>query len=175
MQQLPDFKTENILALSWKAPYAQLMLRGKIETRTWPTNYRGWVLICCSKVPYNAQQLVQIAGGGICGAGQFNRIMRLNLTVPNTENDFGYAIAIGKLVDCRPMTKEDEDACFVKYKEPWTESKTTITSGIREKQKQLWCHIYEDVTPIEHFPFKGGQGWLSLTEEQINQIKIIQS
>ena len=167
MQQLPDFKIENILALSWKAPYAQLMLRGKIETRTWPTNYRGWVLICCSKVPYSAEENSIIAG-----FDQFKRILQINPSILNYRPQLGMAIALGKLVDCRPMTKEDEDACFVQYKEPWTESKTTITSGIRDKQKQLWCHIYEDVTPIEHFPFKGGQGWLSLTEEQISKIKL---
>lgn len=35
----------------------------------------------------------------------------------------GQAIAVGRLVDCRPMTKDDEDDCFVKYRSPWKEKK----------------------------------------------------
>ncbi len=167
MPQLPDFKKEKILALSWKAPYAQLMIRGKIETRTWPTNYRGWVLICCSKLPYNLQTLNDIAG-----PVQFGRIANSNVSVLNFHDQLGFAIAIGKLIDCRPMTKKDENACFVQYKEPWTVTKTMVSSKVKETKKQLWCHVYEDVMPIEPFPFTGGQGWKSLTENQVNQIII---
>jgi hypothetical protein len=161
MQQLPDFKIEPIMALSWKAPYAQLMLRGKVETRTWPAKYRGWVLICCSKVPYSGAQLTEIAG-----ADQFDRILNYDLIIPKMSLDFGYAIAIGKLVDCRPMTIDDEIDCFVQYKEPWIETKTLVSGVVKEKRKQLWCHVYENVIPIQHFPFTGGQGWRSLTDEQ---------
>ena len=48
---------EPIKALSWKQPYASLMLKGKIETRSWPTNYRGLVLICASKAPYSIKEI----------------------------------------------------------------------------------------------------------------------
>lgn len=51
----------------------------------------------------------------------------------------GHAIAVGNLVDCRPMRPEDADACFVAY------------------DPKLRCHIYEDVKPINLIPFKGGQ------------------
>jgi hypothetical protein len=43
---------QKLMALSWKQPYAELMLHGKIETRTWQTKYRGWVMVCASKQPY---------------------------------------------------------------------------------------------------------------------------
>ncbi len=40
-------------ALSVKQPWANLIVQGKktIETRTWPTIYRGDLLICSSKRP----------------------------------------------------------------------------------------------------------------------------
>jgi len=166
MTTIPDFAKENIVALSWKAPYAQLMLHGKIETRTWPAKYRGWVLICCSKIPYSEADLCGIAGGGICYGGQFGRIMKLGFTIPNTEKDFGYAIAIGKLIDCRPMTKDDENECFVQYKEPWSVDKTKANGKKKIIQKRIWCHIYENVIPIMPFEFTGAQRWKRLTEEQ---------
>lgn len=169
MQQLPDFTKEKILALSWKAPYAQLMLRGKIETRTWPAKYRGWVLICCSKLPYNLQMLNDISG-----PVQFGRIANSNVSVLNFHNQLGFAIAIGKLVDCRPMAQEDENVCFVQYKEPWVVTKTLVSGKVKQTKKQLWCHVYEDVTAIAPFPFTGGQGWKGLTKSQINKIKILQ-
>lgn len=66
----------------------------------------------------------------------------------------GKAIAIGKLIDCRPMEIGDEDKCFVQY------------------YPDLWCHIYEDVKPIKSFEWKGVQGWKTLDEKTIEQIKI---
>ena len=40
-------------AVSVKQPWASLIAEGNktIETRTWPTNYRGDLLICASKKP----------------------------------------------------------------------------------------------------------------------------
>lgn len=40
-------------ALSIKEPWASLILGGKktIETRSWKTDFRGWLLLCCSKRP----------------------------------------------------------------------------------------------------------------------------
>ncbi|CAB4218363.1 hypothetical protein UFOVP1596_17 [uncultured Caudovirales phage] len=137
-----------IRALSWKQPFATLMLHGKIETRTWPTKYRGLVLICASKQPYGFNTIKEIAGDY-----QYNRIMELIIDVPL---HYGHAIAVGKLVDCRPMWKDDEDACFVQY-----------------FPSALWCHVYEDVRAIEPMPFKGKQGWGKLDQEFINRIKFL--
>lgn len=143
--------TENdILALSWKQPFASLMLHGKIETRTWSTKYRGYVLICASKKSYTVNEIFNI-----CGGVQYYRIINTLGTdrFDNTNN--GYAIAIGKLTDCRPMEKEDEDKCFVIH------------------NPNLWCHIYEDVKPIQPFPFKGHQGWTKLDKETFDKIHYI--
>jgi hypothetical protein len=135
---------QKLMALSWKQPYAELMLHGKIETRTWFSHYTGWVLICTSKVPYKVQQVFDIAG-----EKQFPRI--LNILGSEFCKTFipmnGYAIAVGKLVGSRIMQPEDEDKCFVQY-------------GDRK-----WCHIYKDVMQIEPIPWKGCQGWKEVSPE----------
>jgi len=138
-----------ILALSWKEPFASLMLHGKIETRTWKTNYRGLVLICASKIRYGKETLFKIAGN--------RQVFRMLETLDSTpyQNFNGKAIAIGRLIDCRPMTESDEDKCFVKY------------------NPDLYCHVYEDVRAIEPFDWKGSQGWSKVTEEYKQKIKIV--
>lgn len=163
-----EFLNEKILALSWKQPFASLMLHGKIETRVWPTNYRGLVLICASLKPYSDTQILNI-----CGKEQY---LHAHKTLNGNSGLPGHAIAIGKLVHCRPMVKEDEDKCFVEYQEPWlaTDKNGILTKkaamGIKTK---LWCHIYEDVKPIEPFPWSGTQGWKEVTEEQKKQIILL--
>lgn len=140
---------EEIRALSWKQPFASLMLHGKIETRTWSAKYCGLVLICASKVPYNESQVMAISG-----EVQTQRSFVTLLNAGHKE-ELGKAIAIGNLVDCRLMYLNDEEKCFVKY------------------NPNLWCHIYENVRPIEPFEWKGSQGWRKLDEETINKIKTI--
>jgi hypothetical protein len=129
---------QELRALSWKQPFAELMLRGKIETRTWKTNYRGWVLICASKKPYPPRELDEISG-----PIQYYRICK-TLSDPNGVWDklqHGVAIAIGRLVDCRPMELKDESECFVAF------------------NPNLFCHVYTDVQAIKPIPWKGSQGW----------------
>jgi hypothetical protein len=147
--------TENdILALSWKQPFASLMLHGKIETRKWNTKYRGYVLICASKKSYTVNEIFNI-----CGGVQYYRItdtfFKSGYDPNKVDSLCGLAIAIGKLVDCRPMVKEDENKCFVIH------------------NPNLWCHIYEDVKPIQPFPFKGHQGWTKLDKETFDKIHYI--
>ena len=129
---------QELRALSWKQPFAELMLRGKIETRTWKTNYRGWVLICASKKPYPRRELEVISG-----PTQYFKIFE-NLS--DVDGDLyqwrkGVAIAIGRLVDCRPMELIDESECFVAF------------------NPNLFCHVYADVQAIKPIPWKGSQGW----------------
>lgn len=157
---------ETIRALSWKAPYAQLMLRNKVETRTWKTDYRGLVLICCSKIPYTAPAILRISG-----ENQFNRINRLYPTCLNYSSQLGHAIAIGRLVDCRPMLPEDQDATFVNYREPWTDKRLSVKNIVKMKEKRLWCHFYKDVRPITPFPFIGSQSWRNLTKQELSQLQ----
>lgn len=142
-------------ALSWKQPYGSLMLHGKIETRTWPTTYRGEVLICTSAKPYGTPSVFNISG--------FDQQRRIYSRLPLDEPlPHGMAIAVATLVDCREMTKADEAACFVEYCEPWIDEKG--------KEKRLWCHIYENVRPIQPFPWKGSQGFSHVPQHFINNL-----
>ncbi|HMG16748.1 MAG TPA: hypothetical protein VK590_14930 [Saprospiraceae bacterium] len=144
------FGKEEIRALSWKEPFASLMLHGKIETRRWDTKYRGLVLICSSQLPYGDSAVIKIAG-----EYQFGRICKMVRDSPGQQFlNFGHAIAIGRLINSRPMTQHDESECYVSYSEG------------------LYCHIYEDVRPIKPFLWKGSQGWRRLTQEQIDKIEL---
>ncbi len=130
---------EEIRALSRKQPYASLMLHGKMETRTWSTKYRGKVLICASQRSYSDLDILKISDiEGTKAILDTLTSNRVNASIT------GKAIAIGELIDCRPMTKEDEAKTFVKY-----------CPG-------LWCHVYENVKELIPFPWKGTQGWKKL-------------
>ena len=75
-------------AISIKQPWASLVASGEktIETRRWPTKYRGDLVIVSSLLP---------------------KIDNLPL---------GQAIAIAEIYDCRPMCKDDEkNACCEIY------------------------------------------------------------
>lgn len=143
---------KRIRALSWKEPFASLMLHGKIETRTWATGYRGWVLICASKAPYGGQVLKSI-----CGERQMGRAKEALHSSLRHQNDYPYgkAIAIGYLANCRMMAPSDADMCFVNYRD------------------DLYCHIYKDVQAIEPFDWKGSQGWRTLGDEDKKKIKLV--
>jgi hypothetical protein len=67
----------------------------------------------------------------------------------------GKAIAIGRLIDCRPMRKEDEDKCFVQF------------------FPDLFCHVYTDVQAIKPFPWKGKQGWSEVSPEVKSKIILL--
>jgi len=93
-------------ALSIKQPWAHLIIHGfegrykTIETRVWQTHYRGPLLIVSSKLP--------VARPWQPGARA-------------EEMEFGKAIGIAEMVDCRPMTRADETAamCGV-YPDAWS-------------------------------------------------------
>lgn len=136
-----------VLALSWKQPFGSLMLYGKWETRQWQTNYRGLVLICTTKESYGIDELELIAG-----EYQMDRIIA-TLKNDTTKHLDGFAIGLGKITDCRFMLEADEDRCFMAYR------------------PDRYVHVYDEVVPIEPFPWKGSQGWSEVPEEVKQKIK----
>lgn len=98
-------------AISVRQPWANLIASGRktIETRTWPTRYRGELLIVSS-----ARPMIEPAG---C------------------------ALAIARLVDCRPMTATDE------------------TAACCELYPGAWSWVLEDIRPITPFPVRGRLGF----------------
>ena len=145
------FGNEKILALSWKEPFGSMMLHGKIETRTWGTNYRGLVLICCSQKAYSLQQVDAICGGER-NAGRI--VGKLGQFWKNTDT-LGMAIGIGRLINSRRMIPTDEEKAYVAYYD------------------DLYSHIYEYVRPLKPFPWKGSQGWKTVEQSIIDKIELL--
>lgn len=77
-------------ALTLIQPWATLIVQGHktIETRTWRTPYRGWLAIHAGK--------------------------STDLVDDPAKHTFGAVVAITRIVDCRPMTVEDEPAALVR-------------------------------------------------------------
>lgn len=137
-------------ALTWKEPFATLMLCNKIETRSWNTTYRGKVLICMGLSEYSQAELLMM-----CGPSIAETIVPLVNQYPQRDLLRGHAFAIADLVNTRPMKKEDEGRCFVRY------------------DFRLICHEYANVQRIMPFPFKGMQSWTPLTKEALLKVEII--
>lgn len=148
--------TAPMRALSWKQPYGSAMLHGKIETRKRDTIYRGLVLICLSKMPYNEDVARRISGNGLFAE------MCLKLKDEPTLDMDGHAIAVGRLVKSQsPLlmsASEYADAAL----------KTFV-----QDDTFLWFHFYEDVTRIKPFPWKGSQGWRTVPSDIRNKIELL--
>lgn len=143
---------EPLTALSWKQPFASLMLPpyNKIETRTWSTGYRGLMLICASKVAYSRSAVNNICGNQSIRVEDF---MIRNMTEVNF--CLGKAIAIARLVNCRPMKREDEEKTFVEF---WP---------------GLFCFEFAEVQPIVPIDWKGTQGYKRVDPEFIEKIQLL--
>lgn len=99
-------------ALSLHQPWASMVAQGHktIETRLWYTGYRGDLLIASTKKP----------------------------EIPGLLS--GYALCMVRLLDCRPMTPDDE-----KYARcPW--------------RGGLYAWILDDLRKIKPFRVRGYQG-----------------
>jgi len=109
-------------AISIRQPWASYIAKGKktIETRSQPINYRGDLLIVSSK------------------------------TGPAKGLPLGKALCMAKLVDCRPMTENDEEAAMVKF------------------LPGMFAWVLKDIRPIEPFPVQGKQGLYEVDYNDLN-------
>lgn len=154
----PELMNEPIRSLFWKQPFANLMLHGKIETRTWHSLYTGLVLICASKAPYSIGEVQSISGEHvhrIVSIVEKESVPAYDWKKPFANIVCGHAIAVGRLVESRSMVKADEKKAFVKHHD------------------DLFAHVYNDVTPIKPFPMVGQQGWKKLDSEIWDRIEFI--
>lgn len=136
-----------IRALSIKQPFAQLVAEhGKVETRTFRTSWRGLVLFCSSKERYGDAHVRNWCGNRL--AAEIAGIC--------PDQPQGMAIAIGNLVDCRPLSPND--AHFIQWSPGWA---------------QLWGWHFENVTLIEPFAFKGQVGLPRVGDEAKRKIRLI--
>ena len=99
-------------AISVRQPWASMIAKGNktIETRPVMTDYRGDMLIASSKTA--------VASG-----------------LP-----LGQALCVARLVDCRPMTKDDEGPAMVRF------------------FPGMFAWVFSDIRPIKPFPVQGKKG-----------------
>jgi len=115
-------------ALSIKQPWATAILVGQktIETRTWFTKYRGPLLIVSSKKP---DKVI------------FEKLKKqgMDFSADGTLI-YGSAIATANLIDCRKMTKADEDEAMC------------------DIYPNAYSWVLTDIKRIKPFPVKGQLG-----------------
>lgn len=138
---------EKIMSLGLYQPYASLMLHGKLETRNRKTNVRGWVLLYSTKKVAPGWLVTAISGIPI--REKIDTILKDD----KTKDLRGHAIALGYLSDCRPMERGDQGKAYVLY----------------EKNKWIW--EFQSIIPIVPFPYKGSQGWRTVTDGEKALIK----
>lgn len=134
-------------ALCLKQPYASWGADGfkTIETRTWRTNFRGRFLIVASL----AVDLLLDLG--------FERVQQTDVwKLPSPPSEYfripsetyyfprGVALATAQLVNCRPMTEDDEKAACCEWYDP------------------AWAWLLADVRKIQPFPVKGQLGFFEV-------------
>ncbi|MCX5794930.1 MAG: ASCH domain-containing protein [Elusimicrobia bacterium] len=136
-------------AISLKQPWAVWVVRGRwvikngkalerkdIETRTWSTKYRGPLLICASKsIDYAAMEFYDHSDS--CAVSEQFKI------------ETGVAVGIADLVNCRPMTPEDEQRAMCAC----------------EAGRFAWD--LKDIRAINPFPVRGALGLfeVAMTED----------
>jgi len=109
---LSDDDTKMVKAISVKQPWANLIASGKKCIET-----RTWS--------------TKFRG----------RLLIVSSKVPSEPPPAGHAVAIADLVDCRPMTKDDEEAaCCPVY-------------------PNAYAWVLENVKAVKPFPVKGSQGF----------------
>ncbi len=151
------FNNEEIRMLSFWQPFAGLMLYDKHETRQWPTKYRGLILICSTLTPLEKQPLEVRQTIEMSRENRTEIQLARTIEKQNGHNVFdlnGYAIAIGRLVQCRQVKLTDKTF----FMHP----------------PNLYAHVYKDVKRIVPFRIKGFQGLpCRISEETKSKIHIV--
>lgn len=158
LQPVLPFQNEPIRLLSWWQPFASLMLYGKVETREWATPYRGLVLICSTQKPLYKQTLdktrhIHFGPEHSQEIDHLKITERLNHPMDDTFLLNGYAIAIGRLVDCREVKMNDKTFFL--------------------HPPGMFAHVYEDVKRIRPFTVKGSQKWGTVRAEIRAKIEVL--
>ena len=139
-------------AISIWQPWASLIGIKMIETRSWPTSYRGELLVCAAKrndqkqAAYLAQKEIQSVLWPLSPLGCSRPVEMRDLP-------FGKAIAVVDLVDCLPVAEISDSV--IRRELPFGD----FTEG-----RFGW--IFENVRKIEPFPVLGRQGLFNVELHQ---------
>lgn len=128
-------------------PWATLMAIGakRIETRSWRTDYRGWLAIHASKSGLSKAQLRD------CYSDP-----KFALALSGEVLQPGHIIAVVKLIDCCPM---DDTGCLPGVFNDYPELDTEQERAFGDYHPDRWAWVTEDLfrfpCPI---PYKASQG-----------------
>ena len=143
-------------ALSIWQPWASLIGVKLIETRSWPTNYRGQLLICAAKtkngvaVSALVQREIQRALWPLFHLSGSQLVTMIDLPL-------GQAVAVVDLVDCLPV---DEISDSVIRRE--------LPFGNFSAGRFGW--MFENVRRIKPFPVVGRQGLFNVPSYQLIEV-----
>lgn len=149
--------TAPIKMVSFWQPFATLMFYGKVETRKWPTSYRGLVLICTTQKPLVKQPSEKITPVKFTGQNRLDialtKSVEMRMPIPTFDLN-GYAIGIGRLVECRKVMITD--------------------NTYYDHDLTVYAHVYEEVQRIKPFEIKGFQGmYRNIPEEVRTKIELL--
>jgi hypothetical protein len=130
--------------LSLWQPWATLIALGhkRVETRHWPTRYRGPIAIHAAKRKMTDEEIEYV----------YELSLLFGLSLPDPLDltpawPLGYIVATASLTDCKPMTAELIDA----------QSELEYQVGNWERGRYAW--FLEDIKPVpQPIPARGAQG-----------------
>jgi hypothetical protein len=141
---------ETYRAISLWQPYASLVALGykPIETRLWPTPYRGDFLVCATKAPAPREDYDRVLGR------LRTRCVPTYGQLEPESSPKGVALCLVTLLECRPMTEADEEDAWVPYLNPKT-------------GKPRWAWVLGNRRPVTWTPVSGKQGWFNVPKASI--------
>ena len=135
-------------AITLWQPWATLIAIGakKVETRSWPTRYRGEIAIHAAKRKPRPLEVAYILEE--CGLScKFDGLDVLE------DYPLGAIVATARLVDCKLM----DDPLIAR------QTPDELACGNWEQGRFAWC--LEDIQPCEPYPIRGFQGLWDLPSD----------
>lgn len=152
-------------AISLWQPWASLIASGakKIETRSWPTYYRGPLLIHAAKRKNKTEMRALADMPSYCGALGLHPINATTDEVVNKIESlpFGALICVADLIDCKSVDDLSE-AQLHTYKDGYSE----VWLGNYDPGRFGW--ILANPRPITPVPYKGEQGLFNVDTSSVN-------
>jgi hypothetical protein len=139
-----------VKALTICQPYAELIARGdkRIENRTWPTMYRGPLLIHAGK----SREWIDF---GYDGNG---RQIDDEYLIPIDEMHFGFVVATAKLSNCVKVEAIHDG----KYDDIYPWAKT------HEHANGPWCFVLDEVKRLpKPIQYRGAQGLFEIPDDLV--------
>ena len=149
-------------ALSLWQPWASAIALGskRIETRSWPTDYRGPLAIHaakrCIKSELEDTDAEELWQGALHRTRAIPGLLPLWNCIP-----FGAIVAVCRLVDCRRTESFGDEIREPRGARPyyWTEE------DMGDFYPGRWGWVLEDVRAIEPVPWRGAQGLFEVPDE----------